>query len=57
VCVGRGEQPARALPAAQREVLSRADDGTLPAAYAHPFHGATPVVIGGQQTQAPQARR
>jgi hypothetical protein len=57
VCVGRGEQPARALPAAQREFLSRADDGTLPAAYAHPFHGATPVVIGGQQTQAPQARR
>lgn len=55
--VGRGEEPAEALSEAQREFLSRADDGNLPAAYAHPFNWAAPVVIGGQQTQAQQAQR
>jgi CHAT domain-containing protein len=55
--VARGEEPAEALSEAQREFLSRADDGNLPAAYAHPFNWAAPVVIGGQQTPAQQARR
>lgn len=55
--VGRGEEPAEALAEAQREFLSRADDGNLPAAYAHPFNWAAPVVIGGQQTPAQQALR
>lgn len=55
--VGRGEEPAEALSEAQREFLSRADDGNLPAAYAHPFNWAAPVVIGGQQTRTQQALR
>jgi CHAT domain-containing protein len=55
--VGRGEDPAEALNHAQREFLSRADDGNLPAAYAHPFNWAAPVVIGGQRTQVQQAQR